>query len=124
MSLTTADLIYPTGELMPLGFPDNDIEDAVTTWIAEAEAKVADLAASSQDSTAAHWVYYRAYNHLANRIAQTPSSEEWFQDVSRQWSQGRVDFFEKRATEHLDKYNEITGDDALVGLRTAKFGVY
>lgn len=119
MALMPNDLIYPDGDILPAMFPDGDIQLAVSAWLADAAART--LVEQAQR----HWVYYRAYTALSNRIAATPSSDSGF-NASRTiaWSGDRVTAFEQKAARHLSEYSRISGDDSMSSTRPASLKVY
>jgi hypothetical protein len=107
VTLTVDDLLYPSGEMQPVMFPDGDVEIALVLWLNEAMTLATDNAA------AAHYVYYRGYNAAANRIAATPSSESTgMGSHSVSWSDSRVKALRDLANYHkaeFDKGAETAG---------------
>lgn len=102
ITLTPADLQYPTGELAAALFPDGDIDTALSAWLNEARNLTTD------NTAAAHYVYYRGYNAAANRIASRPSSESTGQGShSESWSDGRVDQWRALARAHKVAFDAI-----------------
>jgi hypothetical protein len=77
VSLTSDDLIQPTGELTAVLFPGDDLIALVIGWLMQATDKVeasAGIDASDHNDAAAAWVYYRAGKHIAHRLAASPAS--------------------------------------------------
>lgn len=118
MALTATDLIYPTGELSPSMFPDNDINTVVAIWLAEATGN------TEITSAQRHWVYHRAYGAVANRIASMPSSENSYGTHSVTWGSERITRFQELSDRHLTEYNRLTGRDILNSKAPAGFKVY
>jgi hypothetical protein len=102
------DFIHPSGELLPALFPNENLTNLVTTWLAEAATKVATFPAGSVDAATAAWVYYRAFSAVANRLAATPTREAYFNDVDRWVSADRVEFFRGQAQQHLQTFQALT----------------
>lgn len=73
VTLFSDDLVQPAGELSDVLFPDGNIGELVAGWLRDAKTKVANVAETEQDGAAAAWVYYRAYRHVADRMASAPS---------------------------------------------------
>lgn len=118
MALTANDLIYPSGDLLPSMFPNGDIATVVPIWLTEAVGKTA------LEQAQRHWVYYRAYAVIANRIASTPSSENSFSNHAISWGSDRVTHFQEMADAQLAEYNRLTGGDMLNSKQPAGFKVY
>lgn len=119
MALIANDVIYPDGDLLPSMFPDGDIQLAVSAWLADAAGR------TTVELAQRHWVYYRAYSTLANRIAATPSSDSGF-NASRtvSWGGDRITAFEQKAAKHLAEYSRLSGDDSMSSTRPASLRVY
>jgi len=101
VTLTIDDLIYPTGEMQPVMFPDGDIADAIATWLTDASGLTTD------NDAAAHYVYYRGYNAAANRIAATPSSESTSMGShSVSWSDSRIKTLRDLANYHKSEFDK------------------
>ena len=119
MALIANDVIYPDGDILPSMFPDGDIQNAVSAWLADAARRTA------VEDAQRHWVYYRAYSTLSNRVAATPSSDSGF-NASRtvSWSGDRVTAFEQKAAKHLAEYSRLSGDDSMSSTQPATLRVY
>lgn len=116
MALTAPDFIYPNGELMDVMFPGDDLELTVGVWLDEATAK------TTVEDAQMHWVYYRAYTAVANRIAATPSNQSTSQGAhSVTWSGDRVKTMQDKATYHRQEYDRLAEDESL-GQPFAYFG--
>lgn len=116
--MQATDLIYPQGELLPIMFPDGDLQSSVAVWLTEAQA------ATGDETAQRHWAYYRAYAAVANRIASLPSSENSFGTHSVTWGSERIARFQEQSEAHLTEYNRLTGSDTLNSKKPAGFKVY
>lgn len=102
VTLTIDDLKYPDGEMQPVMFPDGDIDDVLVGWLTAASSLTTD------NDAAAHYVYWRGYNAVANRIAATPSSESTGQGShSVSWSDSRVKELRTLANYHKGEYEKV-----------------
>lgn len=119
MSLTATDLVYPNGDLLPAMFPDGDVLTVAAVWLTEAGEKTELVEAQRQ------WVYYRAMNAVAGRLAATPSSESSVGGShSVSWGADRVASFRQMAAAYLAEYNRLTGADVMASTRPASFTVF
>jgi len=118
ITLDTADLIYPLGELQNSMFPDGDLEQAVSAWLLIAKSKTTD------DQPALHFVYWRAYDAVANRLAAQFSNENYYGNVSRSISTGQVNYYRDKAEAHMQEYNRLTGNESFVKKEPTKMFVY
>jgi hypothetical protein len=108
VTLTTTDLQYPTGEMQPVMFPDGDIDAALASWLSEA------MSLTTENEAAAHYVYYRGYNAVANRIAATPSSESTNTGShSVSWSDSRVKTLRDLANYHKGEFDKAASTSAM-----------
>ena len=103
MSLGVSDFLAPAGQLQTAFFPDGDLEANVTVWLAQAATKLSGVAAGFQEAAMTDWVYYRAYSHIAERLASEPDTVT-VDDISRSVSKGRIEFFRQQAQQHWDNY--------------------
>lgn len=101
--MTVNDLIAPAGKLQDAFFPAGDLVTNVTVWLNQAGTKLANIASSFHEAAMADWVYYRAYSHIAERLASEPESVS-VDDVNRSISQKRVQYFQQLADEHREKF--------------------
>lgn len=98
VTLTTFDLIQPDGELSESLFPGGDFNVLLSGWLGQATGKVeanTAITTANQNDAAAAWVYYRAYDHIAQRMASSPVrvstsidgsvSKEMAQDQRQYW---------------------------------------
>lgn len=110
MALTPADFIHPIGTLQPAMFPGENLTTLVQAWINQGMTKVAHLDVSIQDTVATHWVYYRAYSTIAERIASQPSSHSMGGnsgggvETTVNWGQNRADYWETKAAKALKDF--------------------
>lgn len=73
VTLQTFDLIQPEGELSADWFPNIDMTTLITGWLQQATTKAeAAAAATDHNAAAAAWVYHRAYQYIAQRLASSP----------------------------------------------------
>lgn len=63
------DFIEPHGDLSEGMFPGVDLEEYVTAWLTDAQARTDDEARQRA------WVYFRAYTSVANRLHAGLASE-------------------------------------------------
>lgn len=110
MALTADDFIYPVGQLQTAHFPGEHLDVLVEAWLTQAIAKVAGLSSDIQDIAASHWVYYRAYDAIANRIAGLPNRTSFGGnsgggvESTVDWGQNRSDYWAKKAAAELEKF--------------------
>lgn len=73
MAVTAADLIDPTGRILPSLFPGDD-STALTARVngyldqALSQSGVSDLATAEQDAAVTQWAYWRAFDAVCNRL--------------------------------------------------------
>lgn len=75
VTLSTFDLTQPEGELSETLFPGGNFDMLLAGWLGQAVALVEAnpaIASANQNLAAAAWVYYRAYDHIAQRMASSP----------------------------------------------------
>jgi len=121
VTLGTYQLYQPDGELESSLFPDGNMEEMVTGWLAQAATKVeadAGIATADQNDAAAAWVYYRAYSYVEQWMMQQASSAE-ADGLSRTISNDQRAYFSRKANEWQDKANGYSVPTA----RVAFFGV-
>ena len=105
MALLPDNFIEPSGELSLADFPDYSeakLETSIQVWLEEAEGK------TSNESAQRHWVYHRAYTHIANRFMRGLMSER-VGDLQAARSDGQNKYWTKRARYHLQAFNSATG---------------
>lgn len=76
VTLTTADLKQPTGELAASLFPGETLDDLLAGWLTQAVTLVqanASIAATHHNAAATAWVYYRAYGYKVLLMASDPN---------------------------------------------------
>lgn len=77
VTLTVAMLMQPTGELSEHYFPQGDASTQVLGWLPEAKGIIeadSSITDANHNRAAAAYVYYRAYDYIANQLAALPSS--------------------------------------------------
>lgn len=109
VTLFTFDLIQPTGELSESLFPGSDFSMLIGGWFGQAETLVeanAAIATANHNLAAAAWVYYRAYSHVAARLASSPVSVSTSHDgsVSKTMSSDQRKYFVDLAAAKLADY--------------------
>jgi len=103
VTITLDDLKYPGGEIQPRMFPDGDIDVVLTIWLLEASALT-----DATDDIATHYIYWRAYSAVANRIAATPTSQSTSTGShSTTWGQNRVSDMRNLADYHKNEYDKL-----------------
>ena len=108
ITLTINDLQYPDGEMQPVMFPDGDIDVVLGTWLAVASGLTTD------DTVAAHYVFWGGYNATANRLAATPSSESTGQGShSVSWSDSRIKELRRLADYHKKEFDRLAESEGL-----------
>lgn len=117
VTLSTFDLIQPTGELSESLFPGSDFSMLVGGWFGQAETLVeanTAIAATSHNLAAAAWVYYRAYSHVADRLASSPVSVSVSHDgsMSKTMSTDQRKYFIDKATAKLAQYESYETEAA------------
>lgn len=122
VTLVPDDLIQPDGELTAALFPDDDLIEFVAGWLDQATTKVeaaSGISSSSQDAAAAAWVYYRAYNYVAQRLVAGPASHR-LGPAEETYEQDQRSYFAGLAAQKLAEY---TGFDSTVTPMGALFAV-
>lgn len=119
VTLISDDLIYPTGELQDGMFPNGDLGESVDTWLSASEAQGA-----GSDLVARHWVYYRGYDAIANRLANTPASISVDGAVTRTVSSAQITFYRNKADSNLSEWNRLSGGDQFAATKPVKFSVF
>lgn len=108
VTLNLDDLKYPTGELQPRMFPDGDIDTVLATWLTEA------IGLTTDDTAASHYVYWRGYSAVANRIAATPTSQSTSTGShSTTWGKNRIDDMRSLADYHKGEFDKIVESSSL-----------
>lgn len=118
VTLVVLDLIYPIGDLQPALFPKaNELEESVARWLQEAaaNANVTALSEANANTAAKHWVYYRAYQAVAQRLAMQPTNEQR-DNISRSWGQNRIDYFTKLSADNKAVFDSVTTVASYSGL--------
>lgn len=109
VTITSADLIEPLGQLDPTFFPDRDLNAKIEGWFNQAKAKVesnTQIKAANQDDAVRQWSYYLAFTYLAGRYASMPSSTSVNKGADAvSYAQDRPAYWSARATLALGEYN-------------------
>lgn len=127
VTLTTTDLEQPVGELSNNFFPQGDLATHLLHWLAAAKSKVeADtrIDASRHNDAAAAWVYYRAYDYIANQFAALPSSaSEGDGAIQVSYAVTQFRYYRDLASAKLAEYNVLpTSTATLAGIFTLAQG--
>lgn len=128
VTLTSGDLIQPDGELSESMFPGGNFDTLLAGWLSQASTKVtanSAIASANHDSAAAAWVYHRAYDHIAQRMASSPVrvstsidgsvAKEMAQDQRKYW-------FDKAAEKKADYESYETESASTTAVIPAFFG--
>lgn len=92
-----SDFISPTGDLTEGMYPGEDVEELVTAWLQDAQARTSD------EARQAAWVYYRAYRHVANRMHAGLASERKG-DQAASIDPAQLRYWQRKADEALTTY--------------------
>lgn len=109
--MTVNDLIAPAGKLQENFFPNGDLVTNVTVWLNQAGTKLANIDSAFHEAAKADWVYYRAYSHIAERLASEPDSVT-VDDISSSTSQKRIQYFQNLADDHLERFESYAAESA------------
>ena len=105
VSVTSASILYPVGEIRPEWFSGEDLDASLSVWLNEGAAKVPTGAPSeTADAIASAWCYYRAYRAKAAAMAASPDTVSIPDAPGRTLSTSRVNFFRDRAAEWLSAF--------------------
>lgn len=126
VTLSSFDLIQPTGELSESLFPGNDFDLLVGGWLGQATTLVdanSAIATANQNLAAAAWVYYRGFSHVAQRLASSPVSVSASHDgsMSKTMSSDQRAYFValakhwKSIFDDYDTTPPLTTDNAFTG---------
>ena len=111
VTLTVAMLMQPTGELSEHYFPQGDAGTQVLGWMQAAKSLVeADgyIGSAAHDRAAAAWVYYRAYDYIANQLAALPSSAREGQGaIEVSWSASQIVHYRNLARQKLAEFESV-----------------
>lgn len=118
LTLMAYEILAPVGELTQIMFPGESLDVLAGALISAADGVTTD------NATAKHWIYWRAYTAIANRLAATPNSEVYFNDVARRFEKDRLDYFLDRAAANQNAYEQLAGVTLPSPLKVAKFEVY
>jgi len=120
VTLTPANCVQPEGELFPLLFPNDVLEDLVSGWLAKAVDEVAALNVTStyHDDAAKAYVYWRGYDHICLRMASEFASKTVHSgagDATISQTNDQRKFFQERASfwqSQFYSYQPPTDDQA------------
>ena len=116
MSVTAADLLSPSGDLVPSLFPSDStgaLTSRLTAYLAEGETKasgISDLA--DRDRATLHWGYYRAYKAVHVRMSGDPLTSGLASGLlTAGYSAAQIANFAALRDEHLDAFTAIVPTD-------------
>jgi hypothetical protein len=118
VTLTDQDVTQPLGELDSSLFPGSNFAELVNGWLYQAQQKVqanAGIAAADHNDAAAAWVYYRAYSHVAQRLAASPTSVSVGGKISRSMAADQRKHFFQLAAEKLAEYSSHDSATSPIG---------
>lgn len=128
VTLTPASLIYPVGKLQRGWFNPTTadaLETVVVEWLDLASAAVAALDDDDlEDAAARHYVYWRAYESIAQRIAGVPASEQsgGGNGFSRSWKvPEQIDYWQRLANAEKATFDALLAGETLAGRVTTVF---
>lgn len=101
MPLTAADFKRPSGRLSPAWFTD-DLGTSLTAWLVDAGA------VSSDEAAQAAWVYYRAYQSLADDRALVAASRS-VGGVSESFTDEQWRHWQRLADDALSEFDGLSG---------------
>lgn len=102
MALTVESFIAPAGRLTQDQYPNLDLEEAITAWMAEAALQ------ADEEPAQAAWVYYRAFDTLASRLMSEAASESRGA-ASASRSESQLAHWVKERDRALAQYQALTG---------------
>ena len=107
MPVQLNDLIYPEGKLQRSMFPDDDIYENVSVWLQQASAAAAGTTPEGDyDRAVEAYVYFRAYDTIASRIAAQPASQKTM-DSSTAWSSSQASYWRQLSLENKAIFDEV-----------------
>lgn len=128
VTLDAADLIYPTGRLQAAWFSPTTTQSltaVVTEWLDLAAGLVTALDDDDLENAAArHYVYWRAYESIALRIAGVPASEQsgGGQGFSRSWKvPEQIEYWQRLAAAEKATFDALLAGETLAGRVTTVF---
>jgi hypothetical protein len=113
MPLTNADFLAPKGEIEAGLFPQDSastLAARIDEYLAQATAIVGDLDpaldAGDVDAAIAHLVYFRLYDAILIRLANTPDTSI-ADEGSIRFSAAQINIFENKRGEHQIAYDAL-----------------
>lgn len=105
--------IAPKGELTEGMYPGEDVEELVTAWLQDAQARTSD------ETRQAAWVYHRAYTHVANRMHAGLASERKG-DQAASIDPSQLKYWQRKADAALTAYRAgATSTSGVTEVRSA-----
>ena len=119
VTITPDDLTVPAGELSNNYFPQGDLATHIMGWLGAATTKVeadSSISAANQDNAAAAWVYYRAYDYIANQLAALPSEvSEGDGAIRVSYAVTQFRYYQGLAEKWLGKFDALRSAGSSVG---------
>ena len=119
VTLVPEAVTQPIGELSNHFFPQGDLTTQVEGWIVAAQEKVeADTSIDEADHNraAAAWVYYRAYDYIANQLRSLPNSvSEGSGAISVAYTATQFRDYERKALAKLVEFNGLRSGNSSIG---------
>lgn len=112
VTLSENDLTAPQGRLQSAMFPDGDMSTNVTAWLNKATTTVqaADIDSADHDAAAEAYVYWRAYEFVAERMLAEPEQYTDEDGESRTLSTQQISSFQRLAERFRDEYESYIND--------------
>jgi hypothetical protein len=112
VALTAESFQQPAGRLQAAWYPSDNLSTLLTAWLDEATANTVDVTAEDQEAAREAWVYYRAFQKLADDLLIEPASQTAGVRTS-QFSDAQLSRWAGQASTYLSTYQSLTG--AVVG---------
>ena len=106
--LTLEDVLTPKGNLTEAMFPGGDLDELAGAWLVEAQGKTPSEPAQKA------WVYYRAYDHVLDRVMLEAFSERKG-DASASRSDAQLAHWRQARDRHHATFAALTGSSTLAG---------
>jgi hypothetical protein len=109
ITVTSAQCVQPEGELFAELFPNSNLDDLVSGWLAKASDEITalNIVSTYQDAAALAYVYWRAYDHICLRMANEFASKTVHSgagDATLSQTNDQRKFFQDRAQYYRDRF--------------------
>ena len=112
MIVDPATVMAPAGEIDPAFLPDDDVSEAVRTWMEQAEAETAGIESDRVRRLAiTAYVHARFFDRVHLKMSSEPARYTVDGHFTAQRLQSQIDAFREKAEDARSRY------DALVGRR-------